>query len=42
MPTFGGDGVIVCIGHKKNAAFVSMGLGKWEMPLDEVFPVETE
>ncbi len=39
VPKFGETGEIVRVDHKKNVAVVSLGLGKWEMPLDEVFPV---
>ena len=42
VPKFGGVGEIVRVDHKKNVAVVSMGLGKWEMPLEEVFPVESD
>ncbi len=42
VPKFGEVGSIIRVDHKKNIAVVSLGLGKWEMPLDEVFPVESE
>jgi DNA mismatch repair protein MutS2 len=42
VPKFGEIGAIIRVDHKKNVAVVSLGLGKWEMPLDEVFPVESE
>jgi DNA mismatch repair protein MutS2 len=32
-------GRIVRVDHKRNVAVVSLGLGQWEVPLDEVFPV---
>jgi hypothetical protein len=28
------------VDHKKNLAVVSVGLGQWEVPLEEVFPVD--
>jgi DNA mismatch repair protein MutS2 len=31
---------VVRVDHKRNVALVSVGLGQWEVPLDEVFPVE--
>lgn len=34
---FGQAGKIVRIDHKRNVAVVSVGLGQWEVPLDEVF-----
>lgn len=40
VPKYGGVGTIVRVDHKKNTAFVSMGLGKWEVSLDDVFPTE--
>lgn len=38
---FDKPGRIVRIDMKKNVAAVSLGLGQWEVPLDEVFPIET-
>ena len=38
VPRFDKPGRIVRIDHKKNVALVSVGLGQWEVPLDEVFP----
>jgi DNA mismatch repair protein MutS2 len=38
VPRFDKPGKIVRIDHKRNVAVVSVGLGQWEMPLDEVFP----
>ncbi|HJT78562.1 MAG TPA: DNA strand exchange inhibitor protein, partial [Gemmataceae bacterium] len=35
---FGKTGRVVRVDHKKNTAVVSVGLGQWEVPLDEVFP----
>ncbi len=32
-------GRVVRVDHKKNTAVVSVGLGQWEVPLDEVFPL---
>jgi DNA mismatch repair protein MutS2 len=40
VPRFDKVGKIVRIDHKKNVAMVSVGLGQWEVPLDEVFPVD--
>lgn len=37
---FGKQGRIVRLDHKKNAAVVSVGLGQWEVPLEEVLPLE--
>jgi DNA mismatch repair protein MutS2 len=34
-------GTVVRIDHKKNIAVVSVGLGQWEVPLEEVFPAES-
>ena len=36
---FGKQGKIVRVDHKKNVAVVSVGLGQWEVPLEEVRPV---
>jgi DNA mismatch repair protein MutS2 len=36
---FDKPGRLVRIDHKKNTALVSVGLGQWEVPLDEVFPL---
>jgi DNA mismatch repair protein MutS2 len=36
---FDKPGKIVRVDHKKNVAAVSLGLGQWEVPLDEVFPI---
>jgi DNA mismatch repair protein MutS2 len=36
---FDKPGRLVRVDHKKNLAVVSVGLGQWEVPLDEVFPV---
>ena len=38
VPRFDKPGRIVRVDHKKNIAVVSVGLGQWEVPLDEVFP----
>jgi DNA mismatch repair protein MutS2 len=38
---FDKTGRIVRVDHKRNVALVSLGLGQWEVPLEEVFPVET-
>ncbi len=33
-------GTIVRVDYKKQIAVVSLGLGQWEVPLDEVFPLQ--
>jgi DNA mismatch repair protein MutS2 len=38
VPRFDKPGKIVRVDHKRNVAVVSVGLGQWEMSLDEVFP----
>jgi DNA mismatch repair protein MutS2 len=40
VPRFDKPGRIVRVDHKRNLAVVSLGLGQWEVPLDEVYPVE--
>lgn len=42
VPRFDKTGRIVRIDHKRNLAVVSLGLGQWEVGLEEVFPVEHE
>jgi DNA mismatch repair protein MutS2 len=37
---FDKPGRLVRVDYKRNVAVVSVGLGQWEVPLDEVFPVE--
>jgi DNA mismatch repair protein MutS2 len=37
---FDKQGRIVRVDHKKHVAVVSVGLGQWEVPLDEVLPLE--
>jgi DNA mismatch repair protein MutS2 len=39
---FDKTGKVVRLDHKRNLAVVSLGLGQWEVPLDEVFPHEPE
>jgi DNA mismatch repair protein MutS2 len=39
VPKFDKTGRIVRVDHKRNVAVVSLGLGQWEVPLDDVFPV---
>jgi DNA mismatch repair protein MutS2 len=39
---FDKPGRIVRVDHKRNVAVVSLGLGQWEVPLDEVFPLGSE
>ena len=38
VPRFDKIGRIVRVDHKRNVAVVSLGIGQWEVPLDEVFP----
>ena len=38
---FDKPGRVVRIDAKKNLAVVSLGLGQWEVPLDEVFPLDS-
>jgi DNA mismatch repair protein MutS2 len=38
VPRFGKPGRVVRVDHKRNVVVVSVGLGQWEVPLDEVFP----
>jgi DNA mismatch repair protein MutS2 len=42
VPRFDKPGRLVRIDHKKNLAVVSVGLGQWEVPLDDVFPMAKE
>jgi DNA mismatch repair protein MutS2 len=37
---FDKPGRVVRVNHEKNVALVSVGLGQWEVPLEEVFPAE--
>jgi len=37
---FDKPGRLVRVDYKRNVAVVSVGLGQWEVPLEEVFPVE--
>lgn len=39
VPKFDKNGRIIRVDHKRNVAMVSVGLGQWEVSLDEVFPV---
>jgi DNA mismatch repair protein MutS2 len=39
VPRFDKVGQVVRVDHKRNTVMVSVGLGQWEVPLDEVFPV---
>jgi DNA mismatch repair protein MutS2 len=39
VPRFDKPGRIVRIDHHRNLAVVSLGLGQWEVPLDEVYPL---
>src|SRR5262249_28932275 len=40
VPRFDKPGRLVRIDHKRNVAVVSVGLGQWEVPLDDVYPLE--
>ena len=40
VPRFDKPGRIVRVDHKRNLAVVSVGLGQWEVPLDDVYPLE--
>ena len=37
---FDQPGRIVRVDHSKQLALVSVGLGQWEVPLDELFPID--
>jgi DNA mismatch repair protein MutS2 len=37
---FDQPGKIIRIDHRKNLAVVSVGLGQWEVPLEEIYPLE--
>jgi DNA mismatch repair protein MutS2 len=41
VPRFDKPGRIVRVDFKRNIALVSVGLGQWEVPLEEVFPATT-
>ena len=38
VPRFDKVGRVVRVDHKRNVVSVSVGIGQWEVPLDEVFP----
>jgi DNA mismatch repair protein MutS2 len=40
VPRFDQPGRIVRVDFKRNIALVSVGIGQWEVPLEEVFPEE--
>ena len=40
VPRFDKPGKVVRVDHKRNVAVVSVGLGQWEVPLEDVFPAE--
>ncbi|MHB1422534.1 MAG: endonuclease MutS2 [Gemmataceae bacterium] len=40
VPRFDKPGRIVRVDFKRNIALVSVGIGQWEVPLDEVFPAD--
>jgi DNA mismatch repair protein MutS2 len=40
VPRFDKPGRLVRVDFKRNLAVVSVGLGQWEVPLDDVFPLE--
>jgi DNA mismatch repair protein MutS2 len=39
VPRFDKPGRIIRVDHKRNIAVVSVGIGQWEVSLDDVFPV---
>ena len=39
VPRFGKEGQVVRVDLKRGVVVVSVGLGQWEVPLDEVFPI---
>jgi DNA mismatch repair protein MutS2 len=39
VPRFDKPGRVVRVDHKKNLAVVSVGLGQWEVPLEELYPL---
>jgi DNA mismatch repair protein MutS2 len=41
VPKFGKTGRVVRVDFKRNVAVVSLGIGQWEVGLDEVFPEAT-
>jgi DNA mismatch repair protein MutS2 len=38
VPRYDKPGRVVRLDHKRNIAIISLGLGQWEVPLEEVFP----
>src|SRR5262249_22769080 len=38
VPQFDKTGPVVRVDFKRNIAVVSLGIGQWEVPLEEVFP----
>ena len=40
VPRFDKPGKIVRVDHKRNVVVVSVGIGQWEVPLEDVFPAE--
>src|SRR5207249_1899554 len=36
---FDKEGKLIRVDHKRGVAVVSVGLGQWEVPLEEVFPI---
>jgi DNA mismatch repair protein MutS2 len=38
VPKFDKTGRVVRVDFKRNVAVVSLGIGQWEVPLEEVFP----
>ncbi len=40
VPRFDKPGRIIRVDHKRNLAVVSVGIGQWEVPLEDVFPAE--
>ena len=40
VPRFDKPGRIVRVDHKRNLAVVSLGIGQWEVSLEDVFPLD--
>ena len=39
IPRFDNPGRVVRVDHRRNIAVVSLGLGQWEVSLEEVYPL---
>jgi hypothetical protein len=42
VPRFDMPGQVVCVDPRRNIVVVSVGLGQWEIPLDEIFLINPE